>query len=274
MAVLWRRFQRVGHAHSFAIGIGRSHPEAAYTCRAEQRLIVEMIATAMPPLRKLTIHSTPLQLNYLENFSKLQHLSFTGFSASTSAETLHIPKGLPHLTSIELRRAKASYDLSQKPVRLIGKFCLTPTVIKGLNPLKSFSIVSIDDRIQPYYLSAEMLSAISSHVESLHRFNVFVNMFCKVENEIVNGILDLVHMSGLKELGLAFEMKDWQYARELSRRSYGDRMRGFRGVLPDTIETVTSCVIGRWLASSDGGIEFQALIGYTQFDEDNAKPIE
>ncbi|KAF2093600.1 hypothetical protein NA57DRAFT_61308 [Rhizodiscina lignyota] len=239
IATLWNSFTKLENVSSFTLGMGGSHPKGADIWRAEQRLLIEMLTAAVPGLRKLSIYSTPMPLTYLEGFAKLEHLTFTGFSESTPSETLQILNALPCLTSIELRWDQAAYDRSQKPRWIGDKFSFTPDVLKGLKPLTSFGISCYEEYIGARYIgsNAAMFHALSAHLQTLRSLKLMFGGYQSLTKEF-DTILGLINSSCLRHLEIQCEIAKQQYAFPYDTR-YDIRLR-FKGVLPDTIETVKS----------------------------------
>lgn len=165
----------------------------------QEKTFLLTMASSCPSLDSLTLDASTLDLNFLTRLRNLRHLGWTGYSRSSSEETLSILGALPHLNSL-------SVDCS--PYTCSGPLSFTDHVLQNLNAMRSLEIsddnenYEDEDAPRPDMLTHDMMRVLAFHKETLTDLIIISDTV--VDQKILNGVLWILSTLELSTVSIAF----------------------------------------------------------------------
>lgn len=147
-----------------------------------------LITQNFSALRCLTFYVDQVPLDFLSSLRSLQSLRFTGFSVSSPMDTLKVLQKLSKLEEVNLFGPPPGISFQQRRGYTGPKtiHSMTADVIRGISPLKSFTICEIRDplsKIVEYFFESSMLAALSqTHGRSLRTLRISTDFLPSMES--------------------------------------------------------------------------------------------
>jgi hypothetical protein len=162
---------------------------------SERQIIFEMLSSACPNLLSLYVNSELHSLNYLQNFSKLKDLAFTGFSMTSPEKTLSILRSLESLDSIRIR-SRRLLRVSVDP-RIVHS--LTPDVLGRIHPLKSY---------RAFEFSMPIIKALRAHSQLLQHLEISTQVEFFPNKELILEVLDFISTCPIRDIHVSFNVPE------------------------------------------------------------------
>jgi hypothetical protein len=190
-----------------------NQPALSYKPQAD--LIMEMSSHAFPGILTYVNCSDWLPLSHLKRFRGLQRLHFSGYSKTSSAETLDILQSLTHLESIIIEQFiyMPRRSLPHSPnfgAHNFQDLVITPDIVAQMNPLKDVTITSHSDfRATMWHvvpLTRPLMNALLAHSQSLQSLKITQRYpHPHLERDVLE-ILDFAHCSPIPHVYLYLKL--------------------------------------------------------------------
>ena len=147
-----------------------------------------------------------MPLSFLPQMKGLRSLHFTGFSVSSPESTLELLNRLPFLEEVTISGPPPGLTVSQRSGwgRLDVVQSMTPMVLSGLRPLKSFSICEARDPFRnghAAFFTTDMIHAVhAQHAGTLQRLELTTDiiLYGGVTSALAGLVEDLASICDLR----------------------------------------------------------------------------
>jgi len=181
--------------------------------------VLKKIGLQFPTLRALSFHSDDHRVDFLKSFSNLRRLRFTGYSKSSSMETLNALSRLRHLDTLHLippetPKVLAGFDIGYGLPKTI---CMTRDVIRGMGRLTSLTIQELHvPHEKPAFLTASFFQAIDSrHRMSLQSLCISGNFMPDMKAQ--RALQVLLQSSSIRHIDVIWPKMDDKILKALPR---------------------------------------------------------
>lgn len=171
-----------------------------------------LITKQLAGLRSLTFYVDQVPLEFLSSLQALQSLRFTGFSLSSPADTMKALEKLTKLEEVNLFGPPPGLSFQQRRGYVGPKtmHSMTADVVRGLAPLKSFTICEIRDplsEVGAHFVESSMLAALSqTHGRSLRSLRISTDFLPSADSR--DGLALLLSSSRLQHIELGWPELD------------------------------------------------------------------
>lgn len=173
----------------------------------EEKLLLEMISSALPNVTSLALVSRLTSIDFLEQFQNLRYLYFNVLSTSSkAAKTLAMLRSMKSLDTIVLTAYPhygfAISELCQKHL------CFTPEVLEKVHPLTTFKIFdySHQSHDSSLYFNIPTIRALRVHLPTLRALTLYVR-YKITDREVLQELLELISESQIRDLYLFLVVK-------------------------------------------------------------------
>ncbi len=176
--------------------------------REYHRACFNLITRQSSGLRSLSFYVHQVPLDFLPALRSLQSLRFTGFSTSTPKDTLTYLRKLPALEEMELFGPPPGLAFHQRRGYIGPKTVqsLSADVVRGLTPLKSFTICEMRDSVSgvdEVFAEPVMLHALAqTHGKSLRKLRISTDFLPSPASR--NALMSLLAASAIQTLELGW----------------------------------------------------------------------
>ncbi|KAI9736351.1 MAG: hypothetical protein M1834_001237 [Cirrosporium novae-zelandiae] len=168
--------------------------------------VLHKINNLFPKLERLSLYIDKIPMSSVARIRTLKSLCFTGFSVASPEELAAALQRIPHFEAIELHGPPTRLGCSQRHSHRRKKVVqtMTPSVLKAIPPLKSYTIFEDkdSDRDGPVFLNSKLWRTLRDYHGSLKTLRIQTDVSMASEGR--SAFRDLLRSSSLRELAVCW----------------------------------------------------------------------